>query len=161
MQSSHLKSILLFLSLQTVHIKVPRILYPPHWKSGQRLPKSPRSLGEQIRQHRLELHWLQADLAKAIGVHVVSISNWERETSNPSRTIRKRIQEFLDYTPRPVPKSMTAGLCAGKCERHETNGQVCLFEKVCTQLDHSDFQTRFYATDAPKMRAPCCLLVNP
>ena len=97
MQPLHLENIALLLSLQTVHIKVPRMPYPPHWKAGQRLSKPPQSLGDQIRKHRLELHWLQADLAKAIGVHAVSVSNWERRTSAPSRTVVKGIQGILYY----------------------------------------------------------------
>jgi transcriptional regulator with XRE-family HTH domain len=79
----------------------------------------------------LELHWLQADLAKAIGVPVVSVSNWERGTPAPSRRMMKRIQEFLDYAPKPVPESTTAGLCAWKCEMYETTVQLCLFERIC------------------------------
>jgi transcriptional regulator with XRE-family HTH domain len=137
MQSLHLENIALLLSLQTVHIKVPRIPYPPHWKAGQRLSTSPQSLGDQIRKHRLKLHWLQADLAKAIGAHAVSVSNWERGTSTPSRRMTKRIQEFFEYAPKPVPKSTQAGLCLWKCEMHETNGQLCLFKKLCKQINYS------------------------
>jgi ribosome-binding protein aMBF1 (putative translation factor) len=130
MQSFHLENITLLLSLQPVHIKVTRIPYPPHWRAGQRLSRPPQSLGERIRKHRLELHWLQADLAKAIGVHVISVSNWERGFSTPSRRMMKRIQEFLDYTSTPMPASSTAGLCAGKCEANENAAQLCLFEKI-------------------------------
>jgi transcriptional regulator with XRE-family HTH domain len=153
MHSLHLENIALLLSLQTVHIKVPRMPYPPHWKAGQRLPNSPQSLGEQIRKRRLELHWLQADLAKAIGLHVVSVSNWERGYSAPSRRMMKRIQEFLDYTPKPVPESTTASLCAWRCEMYVTTGQLCLFEKICKQLNYSDLQSEVYATDRAKVRA--------
>jgi transcriptional regulator with XRE-family HTH domain len=110
---------------------VPRVPYPPHWKPGQRLSKSPQSLGDQIRKHRLELHWLQADLAKAVGVYVVSVSNWERGASTPSRRLIKRIQVFLDYESKPVHESTPPGLCAWKCELHETTGQLCLFERIC------------------------------
>jgi len=39
MQPLNLENIALLLSLQTVHIKVPRVPYPPHWKAGQRLSK--------------------------------------------------------------------------------------------------------------------------
>ena len=140
MQSLHLENIALLLSLQTVHIKVPRVPCPPHWKAGQRLPKSPQSLGDRIRKHRLELHWLQIDVAKAIGVHVVSVSNWERGASMPSRRMMKRIQGFLAYAPNPVSESTTAILCGRKCETYETNAQHCLFEKICEQLNCSDFQ---------------------
>ena len=140
MQSLNLENIALLLSLQTVHIRVPRVPYPPHWKASQRLSKSPQSLGDQIRKHRLELHWLQADLAKTIGVNAVSVSNWERGTSTPPRRMMKRIQEFLDFAPNPDPERTTAGLCARKCEVYETTGQLCLFNKICKQLNHSDLQ---------------------
>jgi len=140
MQSLHLENIALLLSLQPVHIKVPRIPYPPHWKSGQRLSKSPQSLGDQIRKHRLGLRWLQPHLAKAMGVHVVSVSNWERGTSTPSRRMMKRIQAFLDYAPNPVPGSSTTYLCAWKCEKSETTGQLCLFEKICKEINDRDLQ---------------------
>ena len=140
MQSLHIENIALFLSLQTVHIKVPRIHYPPHWKPGQRVSKPPESIGARIKKHRLELHWLQSDLAKAIGAHVVSVSNWERGTSTPSRRLMKRIQEFLHYAPKTVPGSTTAGLCAWKCETYETTGQLCLFQKICKQINYSGLQ---------------------
>src|ERR1035437_2316063 len=152
MQSLHFENIALLLSLQTVHINVPRIPYPPHWKAGQRLSESPQSLGYQIRKHRLELHWLQADLAKAIGVHIVSISNWERGSATPSRRLMKRIQKFLDYTWQPVPGSTTSGLCARQRENCETNGQLCLFQTLSKQLNYSGLQSRLYATDLSKAR---------
>jgi transcriptional regulator with XRE-family HTH domain len=116
----------------------------------------PQSLGDQIRKHRLELHWLQANLAKTIGVHAVSVSNWERGASTPSRRMMKRIQEFLDYTLKPVPESTPAGLCTRECEMHEATGQLCLFNKTCKQLNHSDLQPKVYATDLSKVRDGAC-----
>jgi transcriptional regulator with XRE-family HTH domain len=157
MQSLYLENIALLLSLQTVHIKVPHIPYPPHWKAGQRLSKLPQSLGEQIRKHRLELHWLQADLAKAVGVHVVSVSNWERGISTPSRRMMKWIQLFLDYECKPVPENITAGLCAWKCEMYETLGQLCLFEKLCKQLNYSDLQPQVTNQEGPRDAKQSCL----
>jgi DNA-binding XRE family transcriptional regulator len=130
MQTLHLENIALLLSVQTVHIKVLRVLYPPHWKAGQQLSKLPQSLGDQIRKHRLELHWLQSDFAKAVGVHVVSVSNWERGTSTPSRRMMKRIQGFLDHASKPLPKNTTAGLCAWKCGIYDAVGQLCLFGTI-------------------------------
>jgi len=153
MQPLHLENIALLLSLQTVHIKVPRMPYPPHWKAGQRLSKPPQSLGDQIRKHRLELHWLQADVANAIGVHVVSVSNWESGTSTPSSRMMKRIQQFLDYAPKPLRESTTAALCAWKCQMPETTGQLCLFEKTCKQLNYSALRSQLHITGLSKVRA--------
>jgi transcriptional regulator with XRE-family HTH domain len=149
MQSFHLKYISLLLSLQPVHIKVARIPYPPHWKPGQRVSKPPQSLGDRIRKHRLELHWLQARLAKAIGVSIVSVSNWERGACLPSRRMMKRIQGFIDYTSRPVPEHPTAGLCGWECRMDETAGQLCLFEKICTQLKCDDFEQQVTGQEVP------------
>ncbi len=81
----------------------------------------------QIRSLGVSCEPFQADLAKAIGGHVVSVSNWERGHSAPSRRMMKKIQEFLDYTPKTAPESITAGLCAWKCEACENAAQLCLF----------------------------------
>jgi DNA-binding XRE family transcriptional regulator len=95
MQEFDLSNIRRVLFFGPVHIKVPRPHYPPHWRSGQRPFGPPESLGFQLRRRRLELHLLQADVAAALGVHTVSISNWERGVSQPSRQVRKQIREFL------------------------------------------------------------------
>jgi hypothetical protein len=49
-----------------------------YWKSNQRMPLQPQTLGEQIKKRRLELHWLQADRRK------------------PATQNRKRIAKFLE-----------------------------------------------------------------
>jgi transcriptional regulator with XRE-family HTH domain len=149
MEPIQLENIALLLSLQKVHIKVPRIPYPPHWKAGQRLSQSPQSLGDKIKKRRLELHWFQADVAGVIGVHLVSVSNWERGISMPSRRMLTRIQEFLDYTPKPVPKDVTAGLGAWKCDKCDTTGQLCLFERICKGSTHP--------SPARRLVAPCTI----
>jgi transcriptional regulator with XRE-family HTH domain len=64
---------------------------------NQRIPSQPQTLGEQIKKHRLELHWLQTDVAAKIGISSASVSNWERGTTIPSRRLTKRIAEFLSY----------------------------------------------------------------
>lgn len=78
MQPLHLKNILLLLSFCPVQISRPRRPYPRHWKLNQRIPLQPRTLGEQIKKHRLELHWLQSSVAAKIGTSSASVSNWER-----------------------------------------------------------------------------------
>src|ERR1035441_3517229 len=105
MQPLHIKNILILLSLCPVQISRPRQPYPRHWKLNQRIPLQPQTPGEQIKTHRLELHWLQTDVAAKIGISSASVSNWERGITSPSRRMTKKIREFLDYTPpAPVPK---------------------------------------------------------
>ena len=96
MNPPQLKSIRRVLAIGPVQIKVPWTPYHPHWRrSGQTVSNLSHSLGAQIKQQRLTLRLFQADLAKRLGVSVVSISNWERGVSQPSRRFRRRIRAFL------------------------------------------------------------------
>src|ERR1039457_7733368 len=91
MQPIYIKNILLLLSLCPVHTSRLHRPYPQHWKSNQRIPLQPQTLGEQIRRHRLELHWFQTDVAAKIGISSASVSNWERGITSPSRRMTKQI----------------------------------------------------------------------
>jgi transcriptional regulator with XRE-family HTH domain len=92
----------------------------------------PQTLGEQIKKHRLELHWLQIDIAAKIGISSASVSNWERGITSPSRRMTKKILEFLGYTPPvPVPRKRSLGSYCWKCGVSETSPERCLFERVC------------------------------
>jgi transcriptional regulator with XRE-family HTH domain len=100
MQSLHIENILRLLSLSPVHTSRPRRPLPRHWKSNQKFCLQPQTLGEQLRKHRLELLWLQTDVAAKLGISTASVSDWERGITSPSHRMTKRIQEFLDHTPK-------------------------------------------------------------
>src|ERR1700686_103445 len=111
MQSPQIENILRLLSLSPVHTSRSRGPLPRHWKSNQKYCLQPHTLGEQIRKHRLELRWLQTDVAAKIGVSSASVSDWERGITSPSHRMTKRIQEFLDDTPKaPVLKKRSLNL---------------------------------------------------
>jgi DNA-binding XRE family transcriptional regulator len=131
MQSLDIKNILLLLSLCPFQISRPRHLFPPHWKSNQRVPAQPTTLGERIKKHRLQLHWLQTDVAVKIGISSTSVSNWERGITTPSRRMTKRIQKFLDYAPKPISKVHRNDFHCQTCGISNTSPECCLFEKVC------------------------------
>jgi DNA-binding XRE family transcriptional regulator len=131
MQPLNLENIVLFLSLQTVHIKVLRIPYPSHWRAIKQTPGPGKAIGSEFKKHRLSLHLLQSDVAKRLGVHVVSISNWERGVSQPSRPMRRKIRVFLDSAPQRAPKVGLATLCCERCDLIENTAQRCLFERLC------------------------------
>jgi len=132
MQPLHIKNILLLLSLCPVQTSRPRRPYPRHWKLNQRIPVQPQTLGEQIKKHRLELHWLQSDVAAKIGISSASVSNWERGITPPSRRMTKKIREFLGYTPPvPVPRKRSPDSYCWKCGISETSPERCLFERFC------------------------------
>jgi transcriptional regulator with XRE-family HTH domain len=94
----------------------------------------PQTLGEQIKKHRLELHWLQTDVAVKIGVSSTSISNWERGTTSSSRRMTKKIQEFLDYSPKFISKVHRNNFHCQTCGISNTSSECCLFEKICNSF---------------------------
>jgi transcriptional regulator with XRE-family HTH domain len=138
MQSIDLKSIRLLLSLCSIQISRPRQPYPRHWKSNQRIPLQTQTLGEQIKKHRLELHWLQTDVAARIGISSTSVSNWERGIRSPSRRMTKRIREFLDHVPKLPPKVHKNNFCCQICGFSNISPERCLFEKVCNSFAESE-----------------------
>src|SRR5579859_1487463 len=101
----HFKSICLVLSLCPIQIKRQYRPYPRHWKSNQQIPVQPKSLGEQIKKHRLELRLRQKDVAAEIGISSVSLSSWERGVSLPSNRMKKKILKFLEFAPAPIQEN--------------------------------------------------------
>jgi DNA-binding transcriptional regulator YiaG len=124
------KTICLVLSLCPVQIKCQYRSYPRHWKSNQQTPARPKTLGEQIKRHRLELRLRQKDVAVLIGISSVSLSSWERGITSPSRRWRKKILEFLECAPPPVRKTQRFNSCQ-LCGISAASNERCLFENVC------------------------------
>ena len=58
-------------------------------------PYNPTTLGERIRQHRMDLHLLQREVAKFIDVDETTIYNWENNRVRPSTQNLPVIQQFL------------------------------------------------------------------
>ena len=134
MQTLHIENLLRLLSLSSVHTSTPRHLFPPHWKSNQRAPAKPQTIGEQIKRHRLGLHRLQTDVAKKIGISSTSVSNWERGITSPSRRMTKKIDEFLDYAPKLTLKIQRNSFCCQICGISNVSTEPCLFEKTCNSF---------------------------
>lgn len=129
MQSPHIKNILCLLSLSPVHTSRPHRPLPRHWKSNQKFCFQPQTLGEQLRKHRLELQWLQTDVASKIGISSASVSDWERGITSPSRRMTKKIQEFLGYTPKiRVREKRSPNSYCSTCGISEASPERCLFE---------------------------------
>lgn len=84
---------------------------------------------------RLELCWLQKDVAAKIGISFKSVSDWERGITSPSRRITKKIQEFLDY--KPVPMLKKQPFHCQLCGISEISPERCLFEKICNSFTES------------------------
>ena len=135
MRSINLKNIQGLLSLCPILISRPRHLFPPHWKSNQQVPAKPKTLGEKIKRHRLELHLLQTDVAARFNTSSTTISNWERGITIPARRMEKRISEFLSYMPAGlISKYRILGSPCQTCRISPNSPERCLFESICNQL---------------------------
>jgi DNA-binding XRE family transcriptional regulator len=56
-----------------------------------------RTLGERIKKWRLEYGLFQKDLAKMIGVNEMTIVNWEKGRTKPTRKNLKRLRAILGF----------------------------------------------------------------
>jgi DNA-binding XRE family transcriptional regulator len=142
-----IKNICLFLSLFPIRISIPYRSYPRHWKSNQTTPLKPKTLSERLKKHRLELGWFQRDAAAKIGISIASFSDWERGITPPSRRMKEKIQEFLEYSPMPTPKQQCFYYCQ-TCGISESSSERCLFESVCKRLDKNRLHSKVHADDS-------------
>jgi DNA-binding XRE family transcriptional regulator len=130
-----LKHILHFLSFGPFRSSRRYHPCPPHWKSNQQIATQPQTLGEKIKKHRIELRMFQREAAAKIGVSSTSLSKWECGATKPSRRMTKGIQKFLNDTTGAVPKQRF--FSCEICGISEDLKQLCLFEKVCKQLQEN------------------------
>lgn len=71
--------------------------------------ENPMTLGEKIRNRRLELNILQKDVAQIIGVSEDSITFWENERATPQIHHYPKVTEFLGYFPYKIDNSTLGG----------------------------------------------------
>src|ERR1039458_9382279 len=72
---------------------------------SERYPKELNTLGDHIRTRRLDLKLLQKQVAAQIGVHEITISNWEGNAAVPAIRYTPAIIQFLGYDPLPPANS--------------------------------------------------------
>ena len=58
-------------------------------------PKRPKTLGERIKKHRIDLGLFQRDVAKFVGVATDTVRLWEKERTKPSEIHLRKIRKFL------------------------------------------------------------------
>ncbi|OQP64981.1 transcriptional regulator [Niastella vici] len=76
---------------------------------GSKYLENPATLGEKIRNRRLELHLFQKDVADLMGVTEDSITNWELNRHEPQIEYYPKIIEFLGYFPFDIDTSTLGG----------------------------------------------------
>jgi DNA-binding XRE family transcriptional regulator len=69
----------------------------------------PKTIGEHVRKHRMDLGMLQREVADKIGVSEASVYNWERGTE-PELVHIPKIIEFLGYVPFERPDDLLGQL---------------------------------------------------
>jgi transcriptional regulator with XRE-family HTH domain len=66
-------------------------------------PKVPKTIGEHIKKRRMDLKLLQKDIGQRLGVHCLTITNWELGKTKPEIRHLPTIISFLGYDPRSMP----------------------------------------------------------
>ncbi|MCK4673518.1 helix-turn-helix transcriptional regulator [candidate division WOR-3 bacterium] len=68
-------------------------------KRSEKHPKGysikPKTLGEKIRKHRMDLGLFQKDVAKFVGVKTDTVTLWEKDKTKPSKENLRKIKLFL------------------------------------------------------------------
>jgi transcriptional regulator with XRE-family HTH domain len=81
-----------------------------------KIPQNPKTLGDHIKKRRLEQGLYQADVARILGVTECTITNWEKNRSNPTLRPISKIIEFLGYAPK-VEIAQTLGRRIVQCRK--------------------------------------------
>lgn len=75
-----------------------------------RYPTVLKTLGDHIRRRRVDLKLLQREVGQHIGVHCLSVMNWELNRTTPELKHMPAIISFLGYDPLPRPTTWAEGL---------------------------------------------------
>jgi DNA-binding XRE family transcriptional regulator len=78
-------------------------------KTFRKQIKNPKTIGEHIKNRRLELGLLQKDVARIIEVCEDSITYWETNRNKPTVVHYPKIIQFLGYVPFEVDTSTLGG----------------------------------------------------
>ncbi|MDR3405949.1 MAG: helix-turn-helix domain-containing protein [Chthoniobacter sp.] len=74
----------------------------PYFTEKNGYPASPKTIGEMIRKHRLDLGLRQRDVAEIIGCNTATVTNWEKShTAFPQINHMAGVVRFLGFNPLP------------------------------------------------------------
>lgn len=71
--------------------------------------ENPTTIGEKLRNRRLELNLLQKDVAGIIGVSEDTITFWENGRAMPQVHLYPKVTKFLGYLPFEIDTSTLGG----------------------------------------------------
>lgn len=87
-------------------------------------PKELDTLGDYIRGRRIDFGLFQSRVAKLIGVHPLTITNWERNESQPTVRYIPAIIRFLACNPLETGNSFSKRLLAARRAQGLTQRQM-------------------------------------
>ena len=72
-----------------------------HFRALKNYPAAPKTLGEFLRQKRVDLGLSQRKLAEKLGIGITdtAVEKWEKSQNRPTESRRRRIIEFLGLDP--------------------------------------------------------------
>lgn len=70
-----------------------------YFKAVKGYPDAPKTIGEHIKKHRLDLGLKQKEVATRLGVHFTTLQLWERGIGAPGVKPLPGIIRFLSYVP--------------------------------------------------------------
>ena len=62
-------------------------------------PKALQTIGDHLREKRLDLKLFQKDVARLLGVDTLTICNWENNLTSPRLYLLLKIYNFIGYNP--------------------------------------------------------------
>jgi DNA-binding XRE family transcriptional regulator len=98
---------LLGICQRILHSRIPAI--SAHFREINRYPTNPKTIGEFLRQKRIQEEWTQSQMAEKLGVCLTTIVKWERNVSMPPERLRARIVAYLGFDPEQKSAAPTAG----------------------------------------------------
>lgn len=89
-----------------------------------RYPTILKTLGDHLRKRRIDLKLLQREAGQHIGVHCLSVSNWELNRTAPELRHLPAIIAFLGYDPLPRPTTLPERLVQHRRRRGWTQKRL-------------------------------------
>lgn len=105
------------------HIQAVRCCPSPYEARISGYPASPKTIGEHIRKHRLDLKIGQEAAAGSIGCDKTSVANWEKGRGQPGINHMAGVVRFLGFNPIPEGDSLAQRLVNHRKARGITQSQ--------------------------------------
>ena len=80
-------------------IRTARPLISTHFRLTNGYPTTPKTIGEFLRQKRMDSGCGQMQVAQQLGVSLATVFKWEHNKTRPPAKLRQRIVEFLGFDP--------------------------------------------------------------